>query len=186
MSYSTQWSFGHWAHSWLGCRFCAADSPAPDASARNQAVVGGRTWAVMQMTPDEQVARMTKRYNLSADQQTQIKPILANQQQQMMALRQDSSLSRDDKMAKMKSIREDSSTKIQAILNDTQKKQFAEDQQKMQERMQQREAAGRQRHPRPSNIHSTTGKSRPGLAGDQPSKSMTGFHSLPWDCATAL
>jgi len=58
---------------------------------------------------------MTKRYDLSADQQTQIKPIIANQQQQMMALRQDSSMSRDDKMAKMKSIRDDSNTKIQAI-----------------------------------------------------------------------
>jgi hypothetical protein len=91
-----------------------------------------------QMDPDQQVARMTKRYNLSADQQAQIKPILANQQQQMQALRGDSSLSRDDRMAKMKGIREDSSTKIQAILNDTQKKQYAEDQQRMQERMQER------------------------------------------------
>jgi hypothetical protein len=41
-------------------------------------------------------------------------------------------------MAKMKSIREDSNTKIQAILNDSQKQKFAEDQQKMQERMMQR------------------------------------------------
>jgi hypothetical protein len=81
---------------------------------------------------------MTKRYNLSADQQTQIKPIIADAQQKMMALRGDSSLSRDDKMAKMKSIHEDSNTKIQAILNDTQKAQFAQDQQKMQERMMQR------------------------------------------------
>src|SRR5271163_3249253 len=107
--------------------FAQQDTPAPDASAQQ----GGHR---QPPTPDEQVARMTKRYNLSADQQTQIKPILANQQQQMMALRQDSSLSRDDRMAKMKSIREDSSTKIQAILNDSQKKQYAEDQQKMQER----------------------------------------------------
>jgi hypothetical protein len=88
------------------------------------------------MTPDEQIARMTKRYNLSADQQTQIKPILANQQQQMMALHGDSSLSQEDKMAKMKSIREDSSTKIQALLNDSQKQKFAEDQQRRQEHMQ--------------------------------------------------
>ena len=55
---------------------------------------------------------MTKRYNLSSDQQAQIKPILANQQQQMQALRQDSSLSREDKMAKVKSIRLDSSTEV--------------------------------------------------------------------------
>jgi Spy/CpxP family protein refolding chaperone len=41
-------------------------------------------------------------------------------------------------MAKMKSIHEDSNTKIQAILTDTQKQQFAQDQQRMQERMQQR------------------------------------------------
>jgi hypothetical protein len=90
------------------------------------------------MTPDEQVARMTKRYDLSADQQTQIKPIIADTQQQMMALRQDSSMSRDDKMAKMQSIREGANTKISAILNDSQKQKFAEDQQRMQERMQQR------------------------------------------------
>ena len=116
----------------------AQESPAPDASAQPGGGGGGGHMGRMQMTPDEQLARMTKHYNLSADQQTQIKPILANQQQQMMALRQDSSLSREDRMAKMKGIREDSSTKIQAILNDTQKKQYAEDQQKMQERMQQR------------------------------------------------
>jgi hypothetical protein len=119
--------------------FAQQDNPAPDASAQQQPGGGHGQWGGRQpMTPDEQVARMTKRYNLSADPQTQIKPIVANTQQQMMALRQDSTLSREDKMAKMKGIREDSSTKIQAILNDSQKKQFAEDQQKMQERMQER------------------------------------------------
>ena len=118
----------------------AQESPAPDASAQPGGGGGGGHMGRMQMTPDEQLARMTKHYNLSADQQTQIKPILANQQQQMMALRGDTSLSRDDKMAKMKGIRDDSNTKIQAILNDSQKAKFAEDQQKMQERMQQRDS----------------------------------------------
>jgi periplasmic protein CpxP/Spy len=113
--------------------FAQQDSPAPPDAAAQQG--GGHR---QPPTPDEQVARMTKRYNLSADQQAQIKPIVADQQQKMMALREDSSLSRDDKMAKMKSIHEDSSTKIQAVLNDTQKAQFAQDQQKMQERMMQR------------------------------------------------
>ena len=111
----------------------AQDAPAaaPDAAAQQG---GGHR---QPPTPDEQVARMTKRYNLSADQQTQIKPIVADAQQKMMALRGDSSMSRDDKMAKMKSIHEDSNTRISAILNDTQKAQFAQDQQRMmQERMQ--------------------------------------------------
>ena len=115
--------------------FAQQDSPAPPDAAQQ----GGHR---QPPTPDEQVARMTKRYNLSADQQAQIKPIIADQQQKMMALRQDSSLSREDKMAKMKSIHEYSTTKIQAVLNDTQKQQFAQDQQRMEQRMMQRGGGG--------------------------------------------
>jgi hypothetical protein len=117
--------------------FAQQDNAAPDASAPQQGSGHGH----QPRTPDEQVARMTKRYNLSSDQQSQIKPILANQQQQMQALRQDSTLSRQDKMAKVKSIREDSSSKIQAVLNDTQKQKFVADQQRRQERMQEHNAA---------------------------------------------
>ncbi len=94
------------------------------------------------MDPDQQLTRMTKRYNLSADQQSQIKPILASQQQQMQALHGDSSMSREDRMAKMQSIHSDSNSKIEAILNADQKKQFEQDQQRMQERMQQRGQGG--------------------------------------------
>jgi Spy/CpxP family protein refolding chaperone len=89
------------------------------------------------MSADEQLARMTKDLNLTPDQATQIKPILVDRQQQMMTLHQDQSMSQDDKMAKMKSLREDSNTKIAAVLNDTQKQQFAEMQAKQQQRMQQ-------------------------------------------------
>jgi hypothetical protein len=94
------------------------------------------------MDPDQMLARMTTRYNLSADQQSQIKPILVSQQQQMAALRGDDSLLPADKKAKMQTIRGDSNTKIEAILNDDQKKQFEQDQQKMQERMQQHGQGG--------------------------------------------
>ena len=118
--------------------FAQQDSPAaPDASAQGPGYGGGRMGR-RQMSPDDRLAQMTKRYDLSADQQTQIKPILADQQQQMMALRQDSSLSREDRMTKMMSIRDASNTKISAILNDSQKQKFTEDQQKMQQRMMQR------------------------------------------------
>ncbi len=117
--------------------FAQEPGGAPETSAppSAQGPGGGRRGM---MDPDQQLARMSKRYNLSADQQSQLKPILVSQQQQMQALRGDSSMSREDRMAKMQSIHSDSTTKIEAILNDTQKKQFAEDQQHMQERMQQR------------------------------------------------
>jgi hypothetical protein len=41
----------------------------------------------------------------------------------------------------MKSIRDDSSSKIQAVLNDSQKQKFAQDQQRRQQQMQERGGA---------------------------------------------
>jgi hypothetical protein len=94
------------------------------------------------MDPDEQLARMTTRYSLTTEQQDQVKPILVSQQHQIQGLRKDTALSREDRMEKMQSIRSDSNSKIEAILNDDQKKQFEQDRQSMQERMQQRGQGG--------------------------------------------
>jgi protein CpxP len=120
--------------------FAQQDNAAPGAQTQQPADGQGQR-GHKHMDPDQQVAHMAKRYSLTSDQQTQIKPILANQHQQMQALRQDTTLSREDKMAKFKSIREDSSSKIQAVLNDTQKQKFVADQQRRQERMQEHNAA---------------------------------------------
>jgi protein CpxP len=92
--------------------------------------------------PAQQLAGMTKRYNLSTDQQNQVKTILMDQQQRMQLLRLDSSLSPDEKKAKMQSIRSDSNSKIEAILNDDQKKQFERDHQSTREHTQQRPQDG--------------------------------------------
>ena len=94
------------------------------------------------MDPAQQLAGMTKRYNLSADQQNQVKPVLMDQQQRMQSLRLDSSLSPDEKKAKMQSIRSESNSKIEGILNEDQKKQFEQDRQSMLERTQQRPQGG--------------------------------------------
>ena len=86
------------------------------------------------MDPDARLAHMTKRYNLTADQQNQIKPILQDEQQQMQSMRSDTTTSREDKRAKMQSMRESDNQKIEAVLNDEQKQKFEADQKKMQER----------------------------------------------------
>jgi periplasmic protein CpxP/Spy len=85
---------------------------------------------------DRQLEHMTKALNLTSDQQTQIKPILENQHQQMMQIRQDQSLSRQDRMTKFKSLSDDTHSKIEAVLNDQQKQKFEAMQQKMEERRQ--------------------------------------------------
>ncbi len=86
------------------------------------------------MDVDQRLAHMTKKYNLTSDQQSQIRPILQDEQQQMMTMHSDSSMSRQDRMTKMQSMHQDQNQKIEAILNDTQKKQFEADQQKMEQK----------------------------------------------------
>jgi hypothetical protein len=56
-------------------------------------------------------------------------PILANRNQQAMALRADTTLSPQDRHAKMMSLRQDSDAKIKAVLTDAQKQQYDELQQ---------------------------------------------------------
>jgi hypothetical protein len=94
------------------------------------------------MDPDEQLARMTTRYSLTTEQQGQVKPILVSQQHQIQGLREDTALSREDRTAKMQTIRNDSNAKIKDILNDDQKKQFEQDQLRMQKGVQQGEGGG--------------------------------------------
>jgi Spy/CpxP family protein refolding chaperone len=78
------------------------------------------------MSADQRLQMMTQQLNLTTDQQAQIKPILENESQQMQALRQDSSLSQDDRMAKMKQIRETSGSQIKPILTADQQAKWQE------------------------------------------------------------
>lgn len=94
--------------------------------------------------PNKQVEHLTKKLKLTADQQNQILPILTSRQQQMESIRNDSSLSPQDRRAKFQSIREDSDTKIRAVLNDDQKKNYDQMQQEMRDRRQNRQQGAAQ------------------------------------------
>lgn len=95
-------------------------------------------------SPDQRLARMTKKYNLTADQQSQIKPILEDEQKQMQAMHSDTSMAPKDRQEKWKSMRDTDSQKIEAVLNDNQKKMFEADQQKMEQKMSMRHQQGMQ------------------------------------------
>ncbi len=111
----------------------AASSTAPAAGAMP---VGGHH----AMTPDQQAEHLAKKLQLSNDQESQIKPILTDRQQQMTAIHQDQLMSEPDKRAKMKGVRDDSNAKIEAVLNVTQKQKFEQMQARQQEH-------GHRRHP---------------------------------------
>lgn len=86
---------------------------------------GGGQWGHGQrMTADQRLQHMTQQLNLTDAQQQQIKPILENQDKQMQALHEDSSLSQQDRMTKMQQIRQDSSTQIKAVLNPDQQQKY--------------------------------------------------------------
>lgn len=88
---------------------------------------GGGQWGHGQPpTVDQRLQRMTQQLNLTEDQQQKIKPILENESTQMQSLRADTSLSQDDRMAKMKQIRENTVSQINPLLNADQQKQYTE------------------------------------------------------------
>jgi len=76
------------------------------------------------MNPDKQARHLGKKLGLSRDQVAQIQPILVDRQQQFQTLRADTSLSARDRRSKMRAIQQDSKTKIEVLLNDTQKRQY--------------------------------------------------------------
>ena len=72
------------------------------------------------------MAFMAKKLNLSQDQQNQLKPIFQNQHEQAKAIKNDTSLSQDQKKEKFQALRQDTSTKINAILTPEQQQQWAQ------------------------------------------------------------
>lgn len=125
----------------LGVAMAAPQATQP-AQSQDQSTApqnGNGRWAGRhEADPAKQVQHLTKKLNLTADQQNQILPILQNRQQQMESLRNDTSLSAEDRRAKFKAIREDSDAKIRAVLTDDQKKTYDQMQQQMHERRSER------------------------------------------------
>ena len=74
--------------------------------------------------PNNQAKHLAKELGLSRDQIAQIRPILADRDQQVMQLRSDTSILPRDRRAKMEAIQQDSTMKIEALLTDTQKQQY--------------------------------------------------------------
>jgi Spy/CpxP family protein refolding chaperone len=86
-------------------------------------------------TAEEQTARLTKTLNLTEEQQGKIKAILEEQHQQMSKMREDSSTAPEERFAKMREMREKVHNQIKDVLNEDQKKKFAEWEQQRGDRM---------------------------------------------------
>jgi len=94
------------------------------------------------MSPDDQLKQMTKDFDLTADQQAKIKPILVDAQKKMEDVRNDSSGDRQTMRQKMMQIRQDTNDQVRALLDDKQKEKFDKQQQERQDRPQNRRGGG--------------------------------------------
>jgi Spy/CpxP family protein refolding chaperone len=86
------------------------------------------------MDPQEQLQKLTKRLQLTADQQSKIGAILQDRQQQVQSIRGDSSLKPVDKRAKLKSLMESTQSSISAVLTDQQRQRWNDMREKMMEK----------------------------------------------------
>ena len=130
-------------HLWILTAFCVVPlvaagvtaTPSQGGGYAGRAGEGGRRGP---MSSDDQLKRMTKDFNLTADQQAKIKPILVDEQKKMEDLRNDSSTDRQAMRGKMMQIRQDTNEQVRAQLDDKQKEKFDKQEQERQDRMQNR------------------------------------------------
>lgn len=115
--------------------------PAIPAFSTPPAQMGGQHGGMqggMHMRHGNMLEHMTRALNLTDQQKAQIKPILENEHKSMMALRQDTSLSRQDRMTKFMALHKETMSKIQPILTSEQQAKLKQMEQRREERMKQR------------------------------------------------
>jgi periplasmic protein CpxP/Spy len=83
---------------------------------------------------DHHLQMLSEKLNLTDDQKAKLKPILQDQMQQMKVVREDSSLSQEQKRAKMKSIHESLHDQINAVLTPEQQAKFKQMRQEQMEK----------------------------------------------------
>jgi hypothetical protein len=88
--------------------------------------------------PDQVVEMLGSKLSLTDDQKAQIKPVIADRQQKLAALKADTSLRRGQRLRQMKGVLDDSDTRIKAVLNDQQRQQYAQIEQQMKEQYRER------------------------------------------------
>jgi periplasmic protein CpxP/Spy len=83
---------------------------------------------------DQHLQMLSEKLNLTDDQKAKLRPILQDQMQQMKAVREDSSLSQEEKRSKMKSIHESLHDQINAVLTPEQQAKFKQMRQEQMEK----------------------------------------------------
>lgn len=114
----------------------AFSAPPAQAGGQNGGEQGAQPGR-MRMRHGNMLEHLSRALNLTDQQKAQIKPILENEHKSMMALRQDTSLSRQDRMSKFMALHKETMSKIQPILTSEQQAKLQKMEQRREERMKQ-------------------------------------------------
>ena len=90
------------------------------------------------MDVGERVENLSKQLNLTDDQKPKVQAIFEDEMKQRQALRQDTSLSREDRMEKMRAINQSTRKQIEKVLTAGQKKKWNEIMKENRERREER------------------------------------------------
>jgi|GEM_PF-1894640 len=107
----------------------------PAYALQAQETTGNRTKS---QSPDQVVKMYNSKLNLTEDQKQKIRPIVVERQQRMLELRSDTSVKGREKMMKMKSVMENSDSRINAVLNPDQRQKYSELEAQRKEKMNER------------------------------------------------
>ena len=119
-----------------GTAFAQQSAPAPDAAGNTPPAASNQH--MHKFDAQTQLQHLTKQLQLTSDQQAKIGPMLQQRDQQLQALRGDSSLKGADRRAKAQSIMQDSESQIGGVLTQEQNDKWKAMREKAMERMQEK------------------------------------------------
>ena len=93
-------------------------SPSPQTPSQAHESMGASA------SPDAHLQMLSEKLNLTEDQKAKLKPILQDQAQQLKAIRDDASLSPEQKTAKKKALHDTMHDQINAVLTPDQQEKF--------------------------------------------------------------
>ena len=132
---------------------------------------------------DDQVKVLSDSLNLSGDQQSKVRSILMDQHDQAMALIQDNSMAREEKIEKIHGLRAATISKVRLLLNDEQKPKFDQMVQQQDERIHQQQGQSGTTSPGStspsSNSPSTTSPSTTPLPSNPPANNPPSGNKPP-------
>lgn len=107
-----------------GSALLAQDQTAPPAESAQSPAPSSAQQPAHVPNPQHQTKKMARELGLTPGQQSKIEPLLADRDQQLQSVRSDTTLLQKDRKVKLRAIRQDSDSKIEALLSDTQKQQY--------------------------------------------------------------